>query len=219
VLSTSEPRTDDIEYGSWRTPQHGNADQGPKSAANFAKKLPDSCYITLTDQVEHWQTPSSWPTVRLGGSNRNSRQAITNAKKHPSGKSDLGLEQATEVAGGVLPKELMSAEELPQQWRTLWQTPSSTLASAGCRSRSGPLRKKMDRQTRNETPGSYRGDLADHVGQQDPASPSTNGKPRGSLNPAWVAQLQGVPDGWLDLPAEVLSKLSETRTRRNAPKS
>lgn len=38
----------------------------------------------------------------------------------------------------------------------------------------------------------------------------------GQLNPAWVTQLQGLPDGWLDLPEETLSRLSATRTRRTS---
>ena len=40
------------------------------------------------------------------------------------------------------------------------------------------------------------------------------GASAGQLNPAWVAQLQGLPDDWLDLPDAVLSRLLATRTRR-----
>lgn len=35
----------------------------------------------------------------------------------------------------------------------------------------------------------------------------------GSLNHRWVAQLQGMPPDWTDLPAEVLSRLTATATR------
>jgi hypothetical protein len=56
------------------------------------------------------------------------------------------------------------------------------------------------------------------AGLAGPASPSTHGKPRGSLNPAWVAQLQGAPDGWLDLPDATLCELWETATRRKQRK-
>lgn len=54
-------------------------------------------------------------------------------------------------------------------------------------------------------------------GRLDPANPNTPGKPRGSLNHRWVAQLQGLPADWTDLPDEVLSKLSATPTRRKSP--
>src|SRR4030095_14635170 len=46
--------------------------------------------------------------------NRNSRQALTNVKGHPSGRSGLGLEQAVELDAGHLPKELHSWNEVPQ---------------------------------------------------------------------------------------------------------
>jgi len=35
------------------------------------------------------------------------------------------------------------------------------------------------------------------AGRLAPGSPSTSGKRRGSLNPAWVSQLMGFPTGWL----------------------
>ncbi len=77
-----------------------------------------------------WAPPSSesdsgsWPTARTGGANRNSRSALTNRKGHAKGKSDLGLEQAADVFGGVLPEELEGPGELPPQWQRLWPTPA-----------------------------------------------------------------------------------------------
>jgi hypothetical protein len=50
-------------------------------------------------------------------------------------------------------------------------------------------------------------------GLPDPASLNTNGKPRewsGVLNPDWVLQLQGYPEGWLDIEPQNL-KLWETQ--------
>jgi len=49
------------------------------------------------------------------------------------------------------------------------------------------------------------------------AAPRAQGETSGGLNPAWVSQLQGLPDGWLDSnpPADVLaSALSETASTR-----
>lgn len=37
------------------------------------------------------------------------------------------------------------------------------------------------------------------TGQPDPENPNTLGKPHGRLNPSWVTQLMGYPDGWLDV--------------------
>lgn len=39
---------------------------------------------------------------------------------------------------------------------------------------------------------------------------------KGSLNSAWVAQLMGYPDGWLDISTEKASALSATRKSRSA---
>jgi DNA (cytosine-5)-methyltransferase 1 len=55
-----------------------------------------------------------------------------------------------------------------------------------------------------------------HAGLPDPASPSTNGRPRGSLNSRWVAQLMGYPPDWCELPTDTLSALTVTRS---SPKS
>ncbi len=46
-------------------------------------------------------------------------------------------------------------------------------------------------------------DAMARVGLLDPENHSTSGKPRGSLNPAWVAQLMGFPDGWLCPPSSL----------------
>ena len=55
--------------------------------------------------------------------------------------------------------------------------------------------------------------LSCEAGPHDQAPSSASGKPRGSLSPAWVAQLMGAPDDWLAStpPPDVLgSRLSET---------
>jgi hypothetical protein len=56
-------------------------------------------------------------------------------------------------------------------------------------------------------------------GQAAQESHRTNGKPRGSLNSRWVAQLMGYPSDWCDLPTEALSALSETQSSRKSRKS
>ena len=60
-----------------------------------------------------------WPTPKTG-SNRNSRQAITDERGGGKHKSDLSLEQAAEVSLGILPREIKSINELPPQWQRRW---------------------------------------------------------------------------------------------------
>jgi hypothetical protein len=58
--------------------------------------------------------------------------------------------------------------------------------------------------------------LREVAGQAAPENPSTTGKPRGSLNPAWVAQLMGYPAGWLDLSDEIDCALLATPSSRKS---
>lgn len=65
---------------------------------------------------------------------------------------------------------------------TNWPTPHSNChTGAGAQGREGGL------------------NLQTAAGQPDPANLSTNGKRPGSLNPAWVEQLMGYPEGWTEL--------------------
>lgn len=86
--------------------------------------------------------------------------------------------------------------DLPTQAELMYPTPTATEYG----SNSG-----------GERPGPSRPSLSRLVQQ----NPSTSGNIRVQLNPLWVAQLMGLPDGWLDLD-ETSSKRSETRTRRKS---
>lgn len=102
-------------------------------------------------------------------------------------------------------------------WPATWPTPHG-MGNDGPRS-NGPTGCELGRAvTRLEWPtprvadcvsGADFGSSAKHegggnllgaviAGPPDPANPSTPGRPRGSLNPDWVSQLMGFPDGWLD---------------------
>jgi hypothetical protein len=59
--------------------------------------------------------------------------------------------------------------------------------------------------------------LSEVVGQQDQENPSTNGKPRGSLNSAWVMQLMGFPDEYAQELTRLLCAWSATHGRTNVP--
>jgi DNA-cytosine methyltransferase len=126
----------------------------------------------------------------------------------------------------------------------VWQTPSASTAEAGCRSRSGkrkdellligqviasspegaggartwPTPRAIDGRPKGNGPRPDTLTGIVNYGPQDPATPNTPGKRLGSLNPEWVAQLQGAPDGWLDLPDATLCELWETATRRKSRK-
>jgi hypothetical protein len=74
---------------------------------------------------------AEWPTPRVGGGNRTSRQSLTNEKGHPKGRSNVGLEQAVEMADGRLPSELegLTPEDVLPGVRRRWPTPRTAMAS------------------------------------------------------------------------------------------
>lgn len=86
---------------------------------------------------------------------------------------------------------------------------ADTLTSAG---RSWNTHSAQDAKNATLPPSQINRDSV--VGQCLQAHTSTTGKPRGSLNPAWVSQLMGYPDGWLDIDDATVSRLSETRSSR-----
>lgn len=92
-----------------------------------------------------------------------------------------------------------------------WPSPMAHEARLGYQGRTNPDAKGSQKSLTTIA--------VDCAGLPAQASHSTIGKPRGSLNQAWVAQLQGVPDGWLDLPEKVLLRVWEMQTRRSVPRS
>lgn len=160
-----------------------------------------------------------WPTIRAGDP-RNSRSAIVNAKNHPSGASGLALEQAVEAIAGVLPRELNSISELPPRYQDLWPTPTTRDWKSGQASQ-----ETLDRNARplNEVVTMWATPSARDPKQKD--APNRQGGPSlcgqiqnaGKLNPSWVSQLMGFPDGWLDgLPVPEKCKPSGKRHAQSA---
>ena len=149
-----------------------------------------------------------WPTAVANDDNKSpeahdaERGAESRATKAKRGAGGVNLREA---CNWPTPRsedsEQTGAHETPDTLTSAsrWCSPNASMAEAGTTSRSG------DRKGELLLAGQCR---QDHT--------STNGKRRGSLNPAWVSQLMGYPDGWLDLPAETLSKLSATPSSRKS---
>ena len=135
----------------------------------------------LIFRLSHSVPPTSgigsllWPTPKAGG-NRNSRAAIIDSKGNGTHKSGLALEQAVEVAKGILPREVTSIGELPPKYRRLWPTPNARDWRSG---------KRVDGNAGYNQ-------LNDQVWKAE-------GKECGLLNPTWVEWLMGFPLGWTDL--------------------
>ena len=54
-------------------------------------------------------------------------------------------------------------------------------------------------------------------GQPDPGNPNTSGKSRGQLNPAWVEQLIGLPQGWTNFDSWVTESFHKQQKKRLEP--
>lgn len=133
--------------------------------------------------------PNTWSTPRAEdgeqtGPHRGDPDTLTSAARWATPTSS--------IAKGGVPQDSKQKRDLRLDM-AMWQTPQAVQSDGGHRSRGGKRANELL--------------LA---GQAVQANGSTNGRGHGSLNPAWVLQLQGFPDGWLDLSDEAASKLLET---------
>lgn len=205
VLGRPERRTEGIGSGSWPTAKTTDWKDGRRgSDPRHGRQLPE--------EAKAWQTPS-----------------------------------VADVMGGHLSRSGERKNELllRGQVKAEWATPQAHDATPGDPARVGRYgtahggRNLNDEAAQWPTPASrdWKGDesapaaanrhspclpsAAFNAGLPDPVTPNTIGKPRGSLNSAWVAQLMGLPADWCDLPdgvIETLSRRSGTASSRKSSK-
>jgi hypothetical protein len=122
-----------------------------------------------------------WPTPKAS-SNRNSRQAILDTKGEGKHKSSLALEQAVEVAMGILPRELASISELPPKYQKMWPTPRANASTES-------IETIRARDARNY--GKHKNGL-----NLTAAARQSIGRDTGNVNPDWQDWLMGWPTKW-----------------------
>ncbi len=185
--------------------------------------------------VGAWSSP-------MATHNRKSARAMLaskdNGRRSGGGQSSTpGLEQQVEMGRGRPPRELrgVPASELPRQLRSAaetppmpdvggWPTPTAG-DSKGSGSRSLPTSKahagvSLTDATERFTTAWATPTVQDGENNGGPSQYHRNSKPLnvqagGRLNPAWVAQLQGLPAGWTD--AEGPSLRAEALALLDAP--
>lgn len=186
--------------GAWPTPSAMDGDRGAET-----KETRGSGGINLREAC-NWPTPRAEDSEQSGMSHARAAEGIadtlTAAGRQwttPQAHDAQGTPTASrhgrygsKHGGRNLPDQIAADQA--------WNTPSA-------------------QDAKNATlPPSLRG-RDSVVGQCLQDHTSTRGKPRGSLNPKWVAQLMGYPDGWLAISDEAGSRLSATRSSPSASRS
>ena len=119
-----------------RTPTAVEGDGGAYSAE---EKLAKGRMVMLRDQIVDLIDAPNLPTPTTQSSQRNSRGAMVEAAK----RAGVQLEQAIEIANGILPREFKSWDEVPESLRiTLLPTP----AVAHVRNHDEPLEDYLARR-------------------------------------------------------------------------
>jgi hypothetical protein len=187
VLGRAEPRTNGIGCGLSANWQTMTVTDGEGRPYTYPSGDHSKPFLTLLGQARNWPTPDTMNAADLP------------PRAETKGSHALSLHHAVQAS---------------------WPTPSAAQKECTDPEAIAARRAKAEAGlTAHKTLGLVE---AAHrcAGPPAPAKPSMSGKRLGSsgqLNPAWVTQLQGLPDGWLDLPDATLSRLSATRTRRGFP--
>jgi hypothetical protein len=189
VLGRSERRTGESDAGSWLTPKASDGREKGVGGVDQTKGL-------LLQARE-------WPTAHSMDNSSNPR------RNGPTG-NELG-------------------RAVTREWPNVMAGDMSGYNRGGAAGRVGPIRPNLAMAVRDwptpdagvtgPTDAANRQGSPSLAGLLDQESRSMSGKapashPRWHLNPAWVEELMGAPSGWTDLPAETVSALWETRTRR-----
>ena len=224
VLTTLERPTEGSGSGLWPTATAGNA--GMSGSAGYSTASGRHAGTTLTDAASGlWASPQSrdWKDSGPTQGNRKSPNLGTQASWPTAKASDWkdGRRGNDPRHGRQLGEEAAACAGLPDQaspsthgkrrdWpapqaRAQTDTPGERRRNTPCLETAAVLEWPTPRANRHGAPDSHG------------KSPI-----RGALSPAWVTQMMGYPDGWLDTPPPTAAKPSkhlETRSSRKSSRS
>lgn len=207
VLGRSGPRTSGTEFGSWQGVNASLSKAGaaspppnwPTVHGNQGNNGPTGTELGNAVTNSDWMTPAAHereatPKVGLRGETNPNLAAQVNwvtpteCERKTATSAEPYLTQ-TGTVRAMRPDGKSSNMGLTAQ--VAWPTPQTVPDSEA---------------SHNQLSGNFRTAMTDKlaIGQADPANPSTPGKPRGSLNAAWVAQLMGWPDEYYNALAEAV---------------
>jgi len=219
VLTTLGRRTDESGCGSWPTIRASDAVHGGVTQQGNGQGAE-----SLTSLAAKWQTPSA-TCADAGATSRSgdrkgelllggqARQWSTPREADSRGitTSESAMANPAERVGPSLLQQAEGLTANPHSWATPivrdWR--GGKVSPETMERNARPLNEQVVGQA----------NLADAAGQPDPASPSTNLKPRGSLNSAWVAQLMSWPDEYMLALTELVTEYHLTKPRPQRTKA
>ncbi len=141
----------------------------------------------MTDPSHLTGAVHRWPTPRVAAK-RNSRKSLVENQQW----SAPALEQAVELAEGILPREFHDESELNSTALHYWPTPTQAdgMGGPGSSGRDGGDNLRTAVAETLPTPTASR-----RTGLQSHGKNVVTGQ----LNPTWVEWLMGFPEGWTDL--------------------
>ena len=188
---------------------------------------------TLEPRIEE-SGSGLWPTATAGDAKQTRAAGYSTASGRHAGTT------LTDAASGLW------ASPQARDWKDSGPTQGNRRSpNLGTQAHSWPTPKAADGRSKGAGGSPDHGlDAMARAGLLDQESRSTNGKRpdwptprsnrhgapdshgkspiRGALNPAWVTQLMGYPEGWLDTPPPIAAKPSrpsETRSSRKSSRS
>lgn len=214
VLKTSALRTGENEFGFWPTPAAAQAQQGQNDPDGRRGQT-----LVGAARGQNWHTPDTMPDAPNSRSNCKGPAGLGNQVKAQNWPTPTAWQQNEDPAtwearrlrelekhkngnGFGIPLDMAVMAET-EQWAT--PTVSGNHNRAGCSPTSGdglatqvkmwPTPTVQDGEN-NAGPSQARSS-SEPLNYCATVGNSEMG-PKGVLNPAWVGQLMGYPDGWLD---------------------
>ena len=127
--------------------------------AGAVYELQNSEPVTCESESSLWRTPNTRDHHKQGPRADAEQRQITLCDQAESNMWPTPVKQSHSGSAAYSTESGRHAGTTLTDAIRMWPTAQAV----DCKEKPQPLRKKVDRQTRNDTPGSYRGDLADHV--------------------------------------------------------
>jgi len=208
---------------------NGNETLPPNEAGPSSSMVPRSEHHSPKAQTT--ETAMNWPTPHGMGNDNNPRangptgnelgNAVMRSWPTPSTMDSKGCHDGQQVVDRIASGQARQTDQRLRNFaHASWPTPAAqdanndTLPPSQANRKGGTLPSFLLQLNGRQDPESHNTDRS----SQDswPTPRAIDGRPKGvgNLNSQWVAQLQGLPANWCELPTETLRELKAGRTSK-----